>query len=972
MNAILLSKWLGATDADMVSMFASNTMSSSNWMSFALIQMSGRTMTEEVGRTLAGKMLKKGDIHVAASILIGIGEHAHAIEMYTSHLNYMEAILLACLKFPTDSHRQSTLVRRWGEHIMIPSRQLLAVRCLSCNNMDSSESWASLNTELAEWLINYMRKVGLDCSALSQPPQPISSLGPTKTASLPRQIQSQQMPKTRETSQDSEPKPITSSAKQNITPGAITTYGRRSGTQLAKPSPDATVETDASPSSERPSASAKHDQYADQTTTLDTDETAQRRLSSIGETSESPNSTLPASNPAPVKPAPHDTKRQTMATHSGTLPVGGRPGDCSSQQSIPFLTKPRKGTPHPDFQPPFRTRDDIFEAFVKGSQPHNSFKEANSQNLTADTQRSSDSETTEKNAKASVPKPNLEGLQQLSDSNLITAFRKESQSGPPPTGRSFASTSTPRSPLCANETTRKVDQFIDDLHLPSSFSPRSRGHRHKEPAARCNAREGSVGRGRSSRRARAPYRFPSAPASLSEEELSCFGHPNPTSKHPTPVDPRIPSKRPCNRKSRAKHERSNARAVSEPSHRRPPLPTQKPERPLTGREKAGKAHLQSLADHRRRYHDRDISRPRRNSILTDEKDHQRHVGCRTRTNGRNATLDIAGLGLGITAPDRSCPEKSNKESVLTGPTSRPLSPPERPTSNATTSTPFLQQGHFLDSGLEKLSGFEASSTLTASSSKTTLSLPTSSDSALSYQDSVIHFAETRSVRRTAQKLDCSDSTREIDVVNAVDEPIPRPSSCPSPNEPIPRRFDLGVHPAFHRNIRPSSFKPGPYPPTRRDPSRGRKPSLGEAWKPLDAIEHQSVAPECIVADVPVRGLSACRTNKLASGHHSYHRSFNEGITHKFNAMVDRVRSTSRGANAKSKPPPKENVVPPTTEAPTSKPKATTERVRRTSRGRKDIPTNSVVPYLPIQRTPYESLPAIWQREASSTVSIPLF
>jgi hypothetical protein len=88
-------------------------------------------------------------------------------------------------------------------------------------------------------------------------------------------------------------------------------------------------------------------------------------------------------------------------------------------------------------------------------------------------------------------------------------------------------------------------------------------------------------------------------------------------------------------------------------------------------------------------------------------------------------------------------------------------------------------------------------------------------------------------------------------------------------------------------------------------------------------------------------------------------------------MTDRVRSTSRGANAKSKPP-EENVVPATTEALTNKFKAMAERVRSTSRGRKDVPTNSEVPYLPVQHPPYESLPAMWQREASSAGSIPLF
>jgi hypothetical protein len=929
-------------------------------------------MTKEVGRTLARKMLKKGDIHVAASVLIGIGEHADAIEMYTSHLHYMEAILLACLKFPTDSYRHSILVRRWGEHIMIPSRQLLAIRCLSCTNMDSSESWASLNTEMAEYLINYTRKVGLDPSAPSQPSPPMPLLGPAKTAFSLNQIQSQQLLTTRKTSKDSGLKLVTSFVNQNSAQGAITTYDCRSGTQLAKATPDATVEADAAPFSERLAASAKHEQYADQTTTPDTDETAQRRLSSIGETSESQNSTLPTPDPAPVKSTPHTTKRQKVTTHSGTLPLAVRQGDSSQQPILSLTYKPRKDTPHPDFQPPLRTRDDIFEASMKGPQQHNSFKDVNAQSLTADTQCSSDSETAEKSAKTPAPKPDSGVAQQPSDSNLIAAFREESQTSPPPTGRSFASISIPKSPLCANETTWKIDQFIDGLHLPSSSSEESQGNQYKELAVGRTARERSVERGRSSRRVRASHKFPSAPASQSQEDWSYFGHPNPTSKNSTPLSPQIPCKKPYNRKTQAKHESSNARAGSEPGHHhRPPLPNRKPERRLAGRDKTAKARLQPLADHKRQRHDRNISQPGDNSVVRDEKDHQRRVGRRARTNDRSAVHDDESFALNVTAPNRPGPEKPNEESVLTGPMSRPLSPPERLTSNASTSTPFLQQSRFLDSGLDRLSGFDASSTLTTSSSKKPLSFPTSSGSTLSYQDSVVSFAQTRSAQRTAQIVDHPDSTCGIDGANATDEPIPRPSSCPSPSEPIPRRFDLGMHPAFHRDIRPSSSKSGAYPPTRRNPSRGRKPSLGEAWELLDAIKDESVATACIVAEVPVRDQSTSRTDMPTLGHHRGRQSFNEGITNKFKAMTDRVRSTSRGANAKSKPP-EENVVPATTEALTNKFKAMAERVRSTSRGRKDVPTNSEVPYLPVQHPPYESLPAMWQREASSAGSIPLF
>jgi hypothetical protein len=63
-------------------------------------------MIKKVGRTLAKKILKKGDIYVAVSILISIGEHADVIEMYILYFYYMEAILLVCLKFSTDFYRR--------------------------------------------------------------------------------------------------------------------------------------------------------------------------------------------------------------------------------------------------------------------------------------------------------------------------------------------------------------------------------------------------------------------------------------------------------------------------------------------------------------------------------------------------------------------------------------------------------------------------------------------------------------------------------------------------------------------------------------------------------------------------------------------------------------------------------------------------------------------------------------------------
>lgn len=61
-----------------------------------------------------------------------------------------------------------------------------------------------------------------------------------------------------------------------------------------------------------------------------------------------------------------------------------------------------------------------------------------------------------------------------------------------------------------------------------------------------------------------------------------------------------------------------------------------------------------------------------------------------------------------------------------------------------------------------------------------------------------------------------------------------------------------MYSAFYRDIRPSSSKSGAYPLIRRNPSRGRKPSLGKVWEFLDAIKDENVITACIVAEVPVR------------------------------------------------------------------------------------------------------------------------
>ena len=146
MNAVLLSKWLGEVDVNMMAAaIASGSAGSSDWMLLALSQMDGQGSTSVLGQAFVQRLLQQGDIHTSATILLGMGDKEDAVEVYVSRNFYMEAILLTCLLFPTDWQRQAHLVRRWGEFVVENSQQHLAIRCFSCTGVDSSMPWVSPN-----------------------------------------------------------------------------------------------------------------------------------------------------------------------------------------------------------------------------------------------------------------------------------------------------------------------------------------------------------------------------------------------------------------------------------------------------------------------------------------------------------------------------------------------------------------------------------------------------------------------------------------------------------------------------------------------------------------------------------------------------------------------------------------------------------------------------------------------------------
>lgn len=125
MSRILLSKWLGDIDEDSLGAGSQN-MTTVDWMVLALSGMG--EAQQKVGRNYIQRLLKSGDVHTAATIMIGLGDHNDAIEIYDTHKYYMEALLLTCFIFPAVWERQEAIIKRWGEWAVQHGEQQLALR----------------------------------------------------------------------------------------------------------------------------------------------------------------------------------------------------------------------------------------------------------------------------------------------------------------------------------------------------------------------------------------------------------------------------------------------------------------------------------------------------------------------------------------------------------------------------------------------------------------------------------------------------------------------------------------------------------------------------------------------------------------------------------------------------------------------------------------------------------------------------
>lgn len=126
-NQLLLTKWLGDIDTDIMAT-SSESMTSSDWMLLALSGIGGQASQQKVARAYVQRLLEKGDVHTAATIMIGMGDQNDAIEIYVSHKRYMEALILTCYVYPADWGRQTQLIRKWGEWAVQHSQQQLAIR----------------------------------------------------------------------------------------------------------------------------------------------------------------------------------------------------------------------------------------------------------------------------------------------------------------------------------------------------------------------------------------------------------------------------------------------------------------------------------------------------------------------------------------------------------------------------------------------------------------------------------------------------------------------------------------------------------------------------------------------------------------------------------------------------------------------------------------------------------------------------
>uniref|UniRef100_A0A0D2Y8K2 Gem-associated protein 5 TPR domain-containing protein n=1 Tax=Fusarium oxysporum (strain Fo5176) TaxID=660025 RepID=A0A0D2Y8K2_FUSOF len=141
-SRILLAKWLDDINPNIMNANFEN-MTSSDWMLLALSGIGGHASQQKLGHTYVQRLLEAGDVHTAVTIMLGMGDHNDAIEVYISHKRYMEALILTCLSAPSVWERQAAIIRKWGKWAVQHGQQQLAIRCFACTDQESTEPWTS-------------------------------------------------------------------------------------------------------------------------------------------------------------------------------------------------------------------------------------------------------------------------------------------------------------------------------------------------------------------------------------------------------------------------------------------------------------------------------------------------------------------------------------------------------------------------------------------------------------------------------------------------------------------------------------------------------------------------------------------------------------------------------------------------------------------------------------------------------------
>ncbi|OBS17218.1 hypothetical protein FPOA_12248 [Fusarium poae] len=141
-SRILLAGWLCDIDPNIMNANFEN-MTSSDWMLLALSGIGGHTSQQKLVHTYVQRLLEAGDVHAAVTIMLRMGDHNDAIEVYISHKRYMEALILTCLSAPSVWERQAAIIRQWGERAVQHGQQQLAITCFDCAERESTEPWTS-------------------------------------------------------------------------------------------------------------------------------------------------------------------------------------------------------------------------------------------------------------------------------------------------------------------------------------------------------------------------------------------------------------------------------------------------------------------------------------------------------------------------------------------------------------------------------------------------------------------------------------------------------------------------------------------------------------------------------------------------------------------------------------------------------------------------------------------------------------